>query len=271
MTVEIHEAAARQRFRAAYGAQRAAEGRAVNNDELLALPYLSAGPLAKQWEVRARTFDAFVARVLLPRQQAAGRALQILDIGAGNGWLAYRMAQMGHHGTAVDIRIDDVDGLAAGGAFRTRAPTLDRVAASFDDLPFASGTFDLAVFNASLHYATDLTRTLMGAARVVRAGGGIAILDSPFYRRPRDGDAMVVEKRRNSQQLFGPRAADLMALPFVEYLTRARLLASSAPLRVEWRRHRVRYPIWYEVRPVLSALRGRRAPSRFDVWEGALA
>jgi hypothetical protein len=33
-----------------------------------------------------------------------------------------------------------------------------------------------------------------------------------------------------------------------------------------WRRHRVRYPLWYELRPLAAALRGARKPSRFDVW-----
>src|SRR5262245_66650874 len=48
------------RFRTEYGAHRAAEGRAHSDAELLALPYLRSGPLAKQWSVRACTFDAFI-------------------------------------------------------------------------------------------------------------------------------------------------------------------------------------------------------------------
>src|SRR5206468_3592499 len=41
-------------FRSAYAAHRASEGRAHDRAELLALPYLAAGPLARQWAVRAR-------------------------------------------------------------------------------------------------------------------------------------------------------------------------------------------------------------------------
>jgi predicted RNA methylase len=101
------------RFRAAYGEHRAAEGRGHQGDELLALPYLTAGPLAHQWQVRARSFDALVRRVLVPAARTRGRALRVLDLGAGNGWLCYRAAQMGHEAVALDIRDDDVDGLGA--------------------------------------------------------------------------------------------------------------------------------------------------------------
>jgi hypothetical protein len=78
---------------------------------------------------------------------------------------------------------------------------------------------------------------------------------------------MVEEKRAEAERRFGALADDLTALPFVEFLTAERLAAASAVLGLEWRRHRVRYPLWYEVRPALARLRGRRAPSRFDLWE----
>ena len=67
----------------------------------------------------------------------------------------------------------------------------ERVLASFDAVPLPSGTADLTVFNASLHYAVDLPAVLAEARRLTRLGGTIAILDSPFYRREKDGEAMV--------------------------------------------------------------------------------
>ncbi len=59
-----------------------------------------------------------------------------------------------------------------------------------------------------------------------------------------------------------------MALPFIEYLTREGLASASAALGVEWRRTRVAYPLWYELRPFSARLHGARAPSRFDLWTG---
>ena len=77
---------------------------------------------------------------------------------------------------------------------------------------------------------------------------------------------MVVEKRRSAAKVFGANAAALMALPCIEYLTAERLREASRELGIEWQRHRVRYPLWYELRPLLARLRGRRMPSRFDLW-----
>lgn len=255
------------RFRAEYAAHRAAEGRAHAGAELRALPYLRSGPLAGQWAVRARTFDAFVRRVLRPLAAAAGRPLRLLDLGAGNGWLARRAALEGHRALAVDVRDDAVDGLGAGGAFvREAGGRLGRAAASFDALPLRPESFDLAVFNASLHYALDLSAVLAEAARTVRGGGRVAILDSPFYRAEPDGAAMVSEKRTEGVRRFGGRAEALLALPFVEFLTADRLAEASRGSGLRWRRHRVRYPLRYELRPLAARLRRRRPPSRFDLW-----
>jgi hypothetical protein len=78
---------------------------------------------------------------------------------------------------------------------------------------------------------------------------------------------MVAEKRRHAAERFGDRADALVSLPFIEYLTRARLDEASAALGLRWTRHRVRYPLGYESRPLVALLRRRRAPSRFDLWE----
>jgi len=263
------QAEALARFRASYGAHRAAEGRGAGGTaELLALPYLFEGPQAAQWKIRSRTYDAFAARVMAPLAAEARRPLRILDLGAGNGWLCHRAALLGHEPTAVDVRDDSVDGLGAAAGYDAHLPKpFARLAASFDALPVGDGSQDAAVFNASLHYALDLAATLREAARVVRPGGRIAILDSPFYHRARDGEAMVAGKRRDAAARFGDRAGDLVALPFVEYLTRERLAEASTPLGLRWRRHRVRYPLAYELRPLIALLRRRRTPSRFDLWE----
>jgi SAM-dependent methyltransferase len=269
MSGAASQAEALARFRNMYGAHRAAEGRGAGGAaELLALPYLEHGPQAPQWRVRSRTYDAFVAKVLTPMAKELGRPLRLLDLGAGNGWLSYRAATLGHASTAVDVRDDAVDGLGAAAGYDPHLPKpLEKVVASFDALPVRGGSCDVAVFNASLHYALDLEATLREAVRTVRPGGRIAILDSPFYRRAADGEAMVAEKRREAARRFGERADALVSLPFIEFLTRARLAEASAALGLKWTRHRVRYPLSYERRPLVALLRRRRAPSRFDLWE----
>jgi SAM-dependent methyltransferase len=267
MTAAFSEAL--ERFRQSYGAHRAAEGRGHTGDALLSLPYLKTGPLARQWAVRARTFDAFLRKVVRPMALSSGRPLDIVDLGAGNGWLSHRLSIEGHACTAVDIRDDAVDGLGAAGPLLRQA-RFDCVVAPFDDLPLAAKSTDLAVFNAALHYAIDLRATLAEAAHIVRPGGSIAILDSPFYARSADGKAMVAEKHILAATRFGDRAESLLALPFIEFLTAERLTQASAPFGLHWQRHRVRYPLWYELRPLAAAIRRKRAPSRFDFWTARL-
>jgi SAM-dependent methyltransferase len=251
------------RFRSDYADHRAAEGRALHGEALLSLPYLRHGPLARQWAVRAKSFDAFIRHVLHPLEH--GAALEILDLGAGNGWLTQRVARRGHKAVALDIRDDEVDGLGAAAEFLRRTPDLfTRVIASFEDMPLATGRFDITLFNASLHYTRDLLRVLTEAVRVTRPGGVLVIMDSPFYDRERDGAAMVAEKLAHGRERFGERAETLLSHNFVEYLTRDRLTAASPGLR--WQRQRVLYPLWYELRPFRAKLRGARPPSRFDLW-----
>jgi SAM-dependent methyltransferase len=265
------DAEARRHFREAYAEHRAREGRgAGGTEELSALPWVREGPLARQWAVRARTFERFVRDVLGPLERApASGALRILDAGAGNGWLCHRLALRGHRPVAGDIRTDRVDGLGAAEGYADLLPALfPRVAASFEALPLGAAAFDLVVFNASLHYATDLDRVLGEGARVLAPGGSLVVLDSPFYRTRSAGEAMVAEKRAHAQARFGERASALTSIPFVEYLTPGRLAEASSAHGLEWRRYRVRYPLRYELRPLIARLRRRRAPSRFDLWVG---
>lgn len=247
-------------FAREYARYREEEGRGCSAETLAELPYVRSGPHAGQWAVRARTFEAFMAQVLGPAARRSRLPLTVLDLGAGNGWLSARVAAEGHQSIALDIREDCIDGLGAARQWLCSAPGMRCIAASFEAIPLPRQSVDIALFNASLHYATDLRAVLLEAMRVVRSGGQIAILDSPFYQRERDGEAMVAEKRRR----FGSRAELLMALPFIEYLTEQRLQKAAPEL--DWTRCRVRYPLAYELRPLVAAIRRTRRPSRFDLW-----
>lgn len=262
-----------ERYRRDYMRLRDREGRGSGGvAELLSLPYLLDGAMARQWQVHARSFRAFQSRIVAPAaRRMAPRPLDVLDVGAGNGWLCYRLARDGHRAVATDLRLDVVDGLGAGVSYGDHLDRdFARVAAAFDSLPFGDQSFDLAVFVASLHCASDLRETIDEVAGVVRSGGRIAVLDSPFYRTEAVGEAMVTERTRSTHEHLADLADGLLALSSIEYLTRSGLVQSSAASRVTWRRHRVRYPLWYELRPVKAWLRRKRPPSRFDLWEGVV-
>ena len=247
-------------FVAGYEHIRAAEGRGSDCAEYyLALPYRDlSGRDPRQWHIRARSHDYLVRR-LLPRE--GDDACKVLDLGAGNGWMSHRLALARKHACAVDIVVNDSDGLGAARHYAARLPALfPRFQASFDRLPFADAQFDVAVFNASFHYCRDGVATLRESLRCLKPGGSVIISDTPWYRREDDGRRMLAERRADFLARHG---TDGEAPDAIGFLTDARLDAMARALGIQWEVHQPWYGLRWALRPVMAALRRRRAPSRF--------
>ncbi len=252
----------------AYEKVRRLEGRCSEDRNFyLSLPWRDAsGLFARQWKIRACSF-AYVLAHILPQQihRSGRRRLRVLDLGAGNGWMSYRLALAGHAPVAVDISVNSGDGL---GAARHFASALDamfpRFQAEMDHLPFVAGQFDLVVFNASLHYSQDYRRTLWESLRVLAAHGAILIVDSPTYRRETDGQAMVQEKSAEFRRKFGTNAG---AMGGQQYLTPSRL-EDLETLGIRWQRFSPWYGSRWALRPAVAHIAGRRAPSQFHIYLG---
>jgi len=238
-----------------YTVVRMGEGRAHESPGYFRrLPEPTEGdPLSEQWAMRARTWAA-VQRHVIP---SGPPSLTIIDVGAGTGWLSNRLARLYHDAAAVDLTVDRSDGLGAARHFNS---DFGRYQAEMDALPFAAGTADIVVFNASLHYSTDLERTLREALRVLGPNGRIVVMDSPIYRRESDGRSMVEERHEDFERRFGTRSD---SVPSIGFLTPDRLRALGTPMGLRW----VEYDVWYgwrwAWRPWRARLRRRRAPSRF--------
>ncbi|MEA2559250.1 MAG: hypothetical protein QOH06_754 [Acidobacteriota bacterium] len=237
---------------------RHAEGRGSEDPEhYLRLPDCDPShPIAWQWQMRRQTWETFRRRVL-PRLGP-----KILDLGAGVGWLSHRLAGLGYQPCAVDVSVDDRDGLAAA---RHYTPSWPRLQAELDHLPLADGQADAAIFNASLHYSSDYAATLREAQRVLRPGGSLVILESPIYRKEESGRRMVAERHADFDRRFGTRSD---ALPSIEYLTWDRLDELARELGIHWQR----FPTWYgwrwALRPWVARLKRKREPSRFVILVG---
>lgn len=256
-----------QRFLEEYSSIRDAEGRGSEDaDYYLALPFADlTGKNSGQWSIRGKSYRYLEERLLpeLPGE----RALDILDLGAGNGWLSYRLSLKGHRSVATDIRIDPKDGLAASRHYLKKLEKgFPLVEAEFDLLPFSDSQFDLAVFNSSFHYSTSYLRTLREARRVLRPSGRIVILDSPLYRRAEHGDQMCVEKHREFEARYGFRSD---AIPSIEFLHEAGLEELAANLHMKWQIHRPWYGWSWHLRPWKARLKGRRPPASFRILVGA--
>ena len=229
-----------------------------------ALPFEDrSGRQTDIWRIRAITYLRFLEWVLAPLE-ARGRPARLVDLGAGNGWLAARLTERGHEVAAVDLDDDPRDGLGAVMHYGKAAPAAC-VQASFDALPWSAGVFDLAIYNGSLHYSPDYARTMAEASRVLGEGGQVAILDTPFYRDAASGETMVRERTRHFRDEHG-----LSEVAVGEaFLTDARLAELGRALDIEWRVLRPYYGLRWTLRPLVHRLLGRRAPVRFRLVVGS--
>ena len=218
-------------------------------------------PQASVWAIRRRSFQRLCREVVGRR---AGASPAVLELGAGCGWLSHRLTRLGCRAVAVDLLDDDCDGLGAGRHYERGFP---RVQADFDLLPFAPGQFDLVVFNGSLHYAPVVAASLDRACRMLRAGGRLAIVDSPTFERRAEGLQM---RNRLRQRLCRDYGVPAPVEPGEGFLTFGRLAewaaASGRSARFfsslgGWR--------WQLRRFVPGRLVGRPAAAEFGVWIAA--
>ena len=254
------------RFAMEYQHVRRQEGRGSNDPEFyLSLPFRDlTGRNRWQWAIRAKTFR-YIEKEIIPQLSGeTNPSLAILDLGAGNGWMSHRLALMDHRPVAVDLLTSAYDGLgAASHYFKGSRELFPRFQAELDNLPFADGQFDVAIFNASFHYSENYERTLAEAIRCLRPGGTILIADSPTYQKEGSGREMQTERQRDFQQRFGFISDGLASC---DYLTPERLISLEVYHDIRWEIHQIWYGTSWALRPWLARLRNRREPSQFVLY-----
>jgi SAM-dependent methyltransferase len=247
-----------------YETIRRAERRGSRSaDYYRALPFRDlTGRYAEDWHIRARSFQALAHNVLTRLQNPLERSLKILDLGAGNGWLSNRLAAQGDRVLAVDLSVNEEDGL---GAWKYYEHSFTPVQAEFNRLPVMDRFADAVIFNSSFHYSENYAETLREALRVVTPDGRIIILDTPVYRRSQTGDQMVQERRAQFKEHFGLASDSLQS---ESYLTYARLRQLAIELKISWKYITPFYGLRWRLRPIGAALLRRRPPARFHVIVG---
>ncbi len=103
-------------------------------------------------------------------------ALEVVDIGCGEGYLTVEAAQWARHVTAID-RSPDVLGRAKALGGRRRVTNVTWKRGEMERLPIADRSMDLAVLSQALHHAADPAVVVAEAVRVVRPGGHVLVLD----------------------------------------------------------------------------------------------
>jgi ubiquinone/menaquinone biosynthesis C-methylase UbiE len=146
--------------------------------------------VAAHWERRAPRFDEdFGHSIRTPAERAAWdrildlvlparSALDALDAGCGTGFLTLELAARGHRVTAVDF--------APAMLAEARRKATERGAsirfeeADAEQLPFPSGSFDLAISRHLLWTLPHPEAAIDEWIRVLRPGGRLVIVDGQF-------------------------------------------------------------------------------------------
>lgn len=155
----------------------------------------TTGRQPTKWRVKARSAQALFA--VLHRI----RPHRILDLGAGIGWLSYRLAERGYESYAVDAILDDVLGLGAAGVYLRRGPHFERVWGELERPPFQRDSLDAVICNASLHYTPAIMETLGQIQRILRPGGTLIVLNSPVHEDKGDAARAEADFRSHLRRL----------------------------------------------------------------------
>jgi SAM-dependent methyltransferase len=103
-------------------------------------------------------------------------AIDVVDIGCGEGYLTIEAAQWARHVIAID-RSPEVLARAKALGARRRVTNVTWKRGDMEKLPLADASVDLAILSQALHHAADPAVAVAEAARVVRPGGRVLILD----------------------------------------------------------------------------------------------
>ncbi len=231
------------------------------------LPFASEGRHREVWKLRARSYRRALRALArrFPEMKRADEwdkiALRVLEVGAGNGWFSWRMAQAGHYVLATDISLDDEDGLGALSRYARNGDRLTRALAEMEDLPLEDAQFDVVVANGSLHYAARIEDAVREAFRVLRKGGLFLVLDSPAYDEPDAGREMVRRRQERHRGLGVPDSASTAG-----FLVAGDFLAVAAGTGF---RAEVQQPfegVLRRLRRVYCRLRRAAPPARFPLF-----
>lgn len=124
---------------------------------------------AQHREARVGEVSSDQKKVVLGWLQDIARTdLAILDVGCGAGWLELSLKQFGAV-TATDLSADVL------ARMRTRIPDVEFIAGDFMELPFAPGSFDVAVSLEVLAHVADQSAFLAKIHSLLRPGGRLML------------------------------------------------------------------------------------------------
>ncbi len=170
-----------------YTEVRRREGRLLSDEAVRLLPEMpQSQPHAREWLRRRRTWHRFSGYLSsFPGPQ------RLLDLGCGNGWMANRLAQHpGREVWAMDLNRAELEqGARLFGRDNLRFVYGDLLSLeprnAAPDSPSGMAfqeKFDVIVLAAAVQYFPDFEMLVATLRTLLKPGGEIHILDSPFYK-----------------------------------------------------------------------------------------
>jgi ArsR family transcriptional regulator len=144
---------------------------------------------------RMRSFFDSVAGRLLGKDYVPGRSwkslaeallrllppLEIADMGAGEGAFALLLAQQAKRVIAIDASEKMIE-VGREQAARNGVTNVEFRQSDMEAVPISDASLDLVFFSQSLHHALHPERAIEEAARILRPGGRVVILDLLKHR-----------------------------------------------------------------------------------------
>jgi ubiquinone/menaquinone biosynthesis C-methylase UbiE len=163
------------RFEDLYTKVRGWEGRIYPDEIVKDLPDTPKGhPLEREWKMRSISAGRFIHYAVRHFPDA-----RVLELGCGNGWFSNKIksANPGFDVYGMDINSTELEQAArvfAGRGIRFLYGDI------FNDV-LNERSFDLIVLNSTLQYFPYVKKLLRQLYPLLRTGGEIHVLDTPFY------------------------------------------------------------------------------------------
>ncbi|MFA6085047.1 class I SAM-dependent methyltransferase [Mucilaginibacter sp.] len=161
-------------FERLYITLRKQEQRLYTDEQVTQLPNIDALHVHyNEWKIRKHSANRLIGYLSKKK-----RALNILEIGCGNGWLSAQLAKIkGANVIGQDINRVEID--QAKRVFHKN--NLQFFCEDFNAERFKDLRFDVIIFAASVQYFPSLKQILNHALNCLSAGGEIHLIDTNFY------------------------------------------------------------------------------------------